>query len=131
MPPRAKKIPAIEAEFDESFEECVKGFARMGYSHKATAEAMEISVSYFFGLCDRMELDKYYGPQRTYNETCRPGGTKGQGYKYTESHLLSLVAQYPKVKQFIKKAPVSHMTIYRRFNLPWREIVAIAKEQRH
>ena len=40
------KAEMIEAEFDEPFDEVIKGFAEMGYSRRAVAEILEINLSY-------------------------------------------------------------------------------------
>jgi len=129
---RSKKIPAIEAEFNEPFEECVKGFALMGYSIRATASAMDISPSLLSALCKTRNLRHYFKPQRELNDSCRGGTPKGTNHRqnYSDEYLLSLVRQHPNCKHFVKQTHVDYKTVRRHWgNLPWREIVAIAMEQ--
>lgn len=120
------KIIRIRREFGEPFREVVKGFAEMGYSRRATAEILDINLSYFRQLCTRFDLHRHFKPQREMRPECRShGGGKGwlKGKaryvprKYTDEYLLGLLRKYPDLTycQFENLAPVSASTIQRRF----------------
>lgn len=129
------KIESIEDEFDEPFNDVVRGFAIMGYSRRATAEILEINLSYFRQLLTKHDLHKYFKKQKDMRAESRSGGCKGwwKGKKrkftprYSDGYLLELVAKYPHWADFMSMAPVSFSTITRRFKIPWQEIVTLAQ----
>lgn len=120
VPPTVKRI---QSEFEESFADVIKGFAIMGYSKRATASILEIS------LCNFRRLLKLYAPnapwkkQINMRDECKaksPGWPKGKPrtphYTHSISELLSYRQQYSGLTshQFDNLAPVSSSTIRRR-----------------
>ena len=120
------KVHQVRRKFHEPFRDVVKGFAEMGYSRRATAEILEINLSYFRQLCTRFDLHKYFKPQSEMRPECRSRSSKG-GWpkgkprnvprKYSDEYLLSLLRKHPDLTyyQFEHLAPVSASTIQRRF----------------
>lgn len=130
------KVSDIEDEFEESFSEVVRGFALMGYSRTATAGILEVNLSYFRMLLTKHDLHKHFKKQKDMREESRSGGShywKGRKRefkpKYSDEHLLELVAQWPNSRDFMGAAPVAYSTVVRRFKAPWREIVGMAQTQ--
>ena len=129
------KIADIEAEFDEPFTDVIKGFATMGYSRKATAEILEINLSYFRELCTRYDLHRYFKKQKDMRPECRKGGGVGwpKGKKkpfkprrYTDEVILSEVRKWDTYSSFCTCALMHPSTVVRRFRKPWREIISMA-----
>jgi hypothetical protein len=130
------KINDIELEFDEPFDDVVKGFAIMGYSRRAVASILEINLSYFRQLCSKRGLHKHFKKQKDMRPECRKSGPskgwpKGKKRpfrpKHSEEFLLACVRQFPNFCDFKTFAPVDASTVSRRFQKPWRAIVAKAK----
>jgi hypothetical protein len=129
------KVDDIEDEFDESFSEVVRGFALMGYSRTATASILEINLSYFRQLLVKYDLHKHFKKQKDMRGESRSGGSnywKGKkrefNPRYSDRYLLELVAQFPCWSDFMSMAPVGYDTVIRRFRMPWKKIVELAKE---
>ena len=118
------KLQAIREEFDEPFRDVVKGFARMGYSRRATREILEIkSKRYFAVVCKAFGLEDCWRPIA---ELCSTKG-RPRPRKYTDEELFAYVRQYPDLPKFKALSPVDHGTIYNRFRgYSWREIVEMA-----
>ena len=132
------KITDIEAEFDEPFSDVVKGFAIMGYSRQATANILEINLSYFRQLCDRHDLHRYFKKQKDMRPECRGGGGshffKGKKRpfkprKHTDEALLEEVRKWDTFSTFCTFASAHPSTVTRRFKQPWRKIVEMARRE--
>lgn len=117
------KLRQIAKEYDEPFVEVVKGFAEMGYSRRATAEILEINLSYFRQLCTRFDIHRYFKDQKDMRRECRktfgggwPKGKKREsGPKYTDDFLLKQVRSYPDSCTFASLADINISTVQRRF----------------
>ncbi len=136
------KIADIEAEFDESFSDVIKGFAIMGYSRTATADILEINLSYFRQLCKKYNLHRHFKKQKDMLPECRGKGVprkrggwpKGQkrpfkARKYTDQEILQEVARWPKFQEFQAWSFISPSTVSRRFKVKWKVVVMIANNQ--
>ena len=129
------KIHAIRAEFQEPFRDVVKGFALMHYSRRATAETLGINNSYFYQICTRFDLHRYFVPAN-YLPICKPPGHKKgkqirQPQRYTDEELLAALRQYSQritMKHYdtIQQKPCAD-TIIRRFGT-WKKAKKIASE---
>src|SRR5690242_16404655 len=98
------KMLEVRREFGEPFADVVRGFAEMGYSRTATAQALGFNLPYFRTLLTRFDLHRHFKPQREQRPECRGKGTKKPGMmvggrvrnggkrKYTDEHLLQLVS---------------------------------------
>jgi len=129
------KIESIEDEFDEPFNDVVRGFAIMGYSKRAVAGILEINLSYFRQILSARDLHKHFKKQKDMREECRGGGNKGywkgkkrpfKPRKYSDEYLLELVSKWPNSHDFMGAAPISYSTVTRRFKMPWQKIVELA-----
>ena len=117
------KAEMIEAEFDEPFDEVIRGFAEMGYSRRAVAEILEINLSYLRLLLRRRGLNDLFLPQSEMRRECRSSGGTGwpKGVKrnrpprYSDGDLLSEVRQYPNSTTFTALADININTVIRRF----------------
>lgn len=118
------KVELIEAEFDEPFDEVIKGFAEMGYSRRAVAEILEINLSYLRILLRRRGLNDLFLPQSEMRRECRPPGGRGGWPKgkprnrpprYSDEELLAEVRRYPNSTTFTAIADINISTIFRRF----------------
>lgn len=63
----------IRKEYDEPFTQVIRGYARLGYSERATAEAMEMNKQTLHRWLNRFDLHRYFD-RRNYNESCIPRG---------------------------------------------------------
>jgi hypothetical protein len=94
------KVHQVRKEFKEPFRDVVKGFAKMGYSRRATAEFVGITSSWFDQLCERFDLKRHFRPRSEYLPVCKPRGghTKGktirQPQRYSDWYLLSVLRGY-------------------------------------
>ena len=119
------KVVAVEAEFDESFYDVVRGFAEMGYSQTATAQVLEFNLPYFRSLLKKFELLGHFLPQSQQRAECRGAvsqrvrGTKRSSYsrapKYTDEYLLSCVAASSSSYDFHIRFMIDPGTIRNRF----------------
>lgn len=133
---RARKIESVEKEFDEPFNDVIRGFAIMGYSVRALADILKFNRSYLSEVIKKRGLGRYFKRQRDMVKECRPGG-KGwaKGVKrpynprYSDDYLLGLVSLWPNYSDFRTFAPVDYSTVTRRFRMQWRKIVALARER--
>jgi len=133
------KIRQVRNEFKEPFRDVVKGFAIMGYSRKATAQALQISHSYFDELCERFDLKKNFRARKDYLPICKPPGhPKGKIIKqpkhYTDSDLLSILRGYlPNIsgKRFdeLQQGKPCSDTYLRRFG-SWKKAKILARRLR-
>ena len=92
------KTAQVLREYQEPFVDVVRGFARMGYSRKATAQAIDISPSWFDELCRRYGLREKFNREK-YLSICKPPGhPKGkhinQPKRYSDWYLLSVLRGY-------------------------------------
>lgn len=91
----------IRKEYGESLSEVIRGYARMGYSKRATSQAMGITLPALLLWCMRLGLDGCFS-RLNYNESCRPlnkeGWPKGKPRhkrkRYSDSDLLALVSLF-------------------------------------
>jgi len=90
-------IRKIRKDFAEPFRDVVAGFALMGYSQTAAADACEVARSTFqyhvqrFGLCGLFDRKNYRPECRGYNRKGRKGK---RAPIYTDDHLLEILGQY-------------------------------------
>ena len=119
------KIQEIRKEYGEPFREVVRGYARMGYSKTATAQVLEISLSYFRQLLTRFDLHRFFDPS-TYNDSCKSYGYgSGKGWPkgvsrdspvlYSDQYLLARVSMLKVSWIFDQFAPPYSSTVRRRF----------------
>ena len=117
------KIETIEKEFDESFDEVIKGFAEMGYSRRALAEILEINLSYLRLLLRRRGLNDLFKAQSEMRRECRSAGGKGwpkgkkrnRSPRYSDAELLAEVRRYPVSTTFAAISDIALTTVQRRF----------------
>lgn len=125
------KVHQIRREFGEPFRDVVAGFAAMGYSIRATAEILEVNLSYFRKyLLPRYAPDAPWKMQKDMRDECKPrpshgGWPKGKKrgisqrkpQRYSDDYLLSLLCAHQDLtyQTFEGLAPVSSSTIVRRF----------------
>jgi len=69
------KLIQIRKEFGEPFTEVVRGFAAMGYSRRATAQAIGIGWGHFHRTLSRFDLHRHFLPRTEQNRAW--GGGKG------------------------------------------------------
>ena len=134
------KVHQIRREFGEPFRDVVAGFAAMGYSIRATAEILEVNLSYFRKyLLPRYAPDAPWKAQKDMRDECKPrpshgGWPKGKKrikpQKYTDEYLLSLVRKHWDLSYgtFEALAPVSASTVSRRFG-SWGNARRLAEER--
>jgi len=98
----------------------------MGYSRRATAEILEINLSWFRQLCTRFDLHQYFKPRSEMRPECKPAGKgwprgkhRNKPLKYTDEYLLEQVRKYGTYWETYWKAPVSASIIQKRFG-SWR-----------
>lgn len=99
-----RNIPLeIRKEYGEPMSDVIKGYALMGYSMIATAQAMGISVWAFTRWVKRLEVRHLFN-RADYNDACKPingknGWPKGKPRlkpnRYTDQELLAFVAKCP------------------------------------
>ena len=92
-------LQKIRKEYNEPFQETVKGYAVMGYSRKATAGILGLCKSYFYSLCKTYNLDQYFKKGKDLNSSCKPTGRpKGRPdnrpKRYSNEYLLSILRGY-------------------------------------
>ena len=117
------KAEMIEAEFDEPFDEVIRGFAEMGYSRRAVAEILEINLSYLRLLLRRRGLNDLFLPQSEMRRECRSSGGRGwpKGVKrnrlprYSDEELLAEVRRYPNSTTFASISDIALSTVINRF----------------
>ena len=117
------KAELIEAEFDEPFDEVIRGFAEMGYSRRAVAEILEINLSYLRILLRRRGLTDLFLPQSEMRRECRSSGGTGwpKGVKrnrpprYSDEELLAEVRRYPNSTTFASISDIALSTVINRF----------------
>lgn len=135
------KVHQIRREFGEPFRDVVTGFASMGYSRRATAEILEINLSYFRTcLLPRYAPGAPWKERRDLRDECKPRPSSGgwpKGTKrgmsqrrprrYSDEYLLSLLRAHQDLtyQTFEGLAPVSSSTIARRFG-GWRKAKMMA-----
>ena len=116
------KMRQISKEFDEPFTDVVRGFAEMGYSRRATAQILNVSVSTFRKMCDRFNLHRHFPAKRDMRKECKgraagwpKGKKKHRKQQYTDREVLAEVAKYPASNLFSAMADISLSTVKRRF----------------
>lgn len=116
------KMRQIAKEFGEPFVDVVRGFAEMGYSRRATAKILNINLSYFRQLCDRLGLHQHFKQQRDMRDECKghgKGWPKGKPQarrsRYTDAEILEEVSKYPVSTLFQSMAAIDISTVHRRF----------------
>ena len=134
---KSPKILSVEEEFDESFEDVVRGFAEMGYSQQAVAQILEFNRSYFRELLRRMDLTGCFLPQRLLRPECRGGARRGvpgpkrpgngAAQKYTDEYLLRCVAAAPTTYELKRQFRIDPQTIRNRFG-SWKKAKKHSKE---
>ena len=126
---------AVRTEFGEPMSEVIKGFARMGYSRAATAQAMGMHVITLGKWLSRLGLDHLFVRAR-YNDSCTPRSNKPRSgrprgipmpRRYNDDVLLSLVRQYQTSRRFDMLSGSSSTTVRRWFG-SWRQAKLKAKE---
>jgi hypothetical protein len=120
------KLLAIRLEYGEPFVDVVQGFAKMGYSRRATADVLGVNLSYFRALCKRFDLHKHFLPQAQMRQECRGGVRMGgngwpkgkarpRGVRYSDEQLLEEVRRIPDYSCFRTMASVDASTVQNRF----------------
>lgn len=121
------KVHQIRREFGEPFRDVVTGFASMGYSRRATAEILEINLSYFRTcLLPRHAPGAPWKERRDLRDECKPrpssggwpkGKKRDKPVRYSDEYLLALIRRHHDLTyhQFGNLAPVAASTIARRF----------------
>lgn len=102
-----RNIPSeVRNEYGEPMSEVIKGYALMGYSKRATAEAMGIERKTLDAWIRRMNLNHHFHLDN-YNRSCRAihhhirnDHAEGRPRVYQDSDLLSCVAQCPQYWRF-------------------------------
>ena len=74
--PTMKRVRDIRKEYGESFSAVVGGYAKLGYSKKATREVLEIHGQLFQKLLTSYDLHRHFN-RKNYNDSCVP---KGKGW---------------------------------------------------
>lgn len=133
-----RNIPAeIRKEYGEPMSEVIKGYALMGYSMSATAQAMEISIWAFSRWVTRLNL-KHYFNRMNYNDACKPfnrkrgwpkGKHRNKPNKWSDAELLAWVAMsksFHKHREGEGDGRPMGSTILRRFG-SWNRAKELAK----
>jgi hypothetical protein len=129
LPEKLSKIQIVRREYGEPFKKVVMDYATLKYSMSYTATVLGINPRWFYELCARFDLKKYFPARKDMNESCKSSGAGGNNRKYDSDYLLWLVKQYPTPKKFKRSAPVSAQTVYDRFKMSWPEMVAMANQR--
>ena len=116
------KLMAIRLEYGEPFIDVVRGFAEMGYSRRATAEVLSLSLSYFRELLGRFDLHRHFLLQAQMRQECRGQGVgwpKGKprprGVVYSDERILAEVRSIPHYSVFRCMASMDAATVQNRF----------------
>lgn len=143
--PMQTTVHRIRQEFERPFREVVEQFAADGYSKRATAQILDVSLSQFRTLIVRYAPEAHWKYHRELRRECRSCGMNGghqtggwkkgkkrlpeqrKPRKYTDEQLFDMLRKYPHINghDWNQLGPCSITTITRRFGT-WNKARALA-----
>lgn len=108
------KIQQVAKDYGESFPVVVKGFARMGYSKKRTAETLGYTEGGFHKILTTWGLHSHFLPRSQQRDECRGKGV-ARPQRYSDAELLSAVARAGSCRKFASETGIAVNTVVVRF----------------